>query len=142
MQTVPAVPVTGVKLVELPYHPAENGDLVVVEGLVAIPFSIVRIFIVNAPAAAIRGQHAHRACAQFLICSRGRVEVSCDDGTATATYMLDRPNVGLLVPPTIWSEQVYCDPGSVLTVLCDRRYEAADYIRDYAVFKAFRGVGA
>ena len=128
----------------LPCHNKDNDNLVVMEGLDHVPFAIARVFVVQAPAGAIRGQHAHKACTQFLTCPTGSVEVLCDDGLETATYILDRPEIGLLIPPSIWAQQTYRDPGSVLTVLCDRPYEAEDYIRDYTQFKAYRlvdGVG-
>ena len=125
-------------LTTLPHHPDINGDLVVVEGQTHVPFPIARIFYVLAPEGASRGQHAHRACTQFLTCPRGEIDVICDDGSATARFTLDRPNLGLLVPPGIWSEQIYRTPGSALLVICDRPYEADDYIRDYSAFKAYR----
>ena len=130
--------ISAVTLIKLPHHFADNGDLVVMEGLTHVPFSIARVFVVRAPASAIRGQHAHKACTQFLTCPIGSVEVRCDDGRATATYVLDHPNVGLLVPPSIWAQETYQAPGSILTVLCDRPYEAHDYIRDYGEFKVYR----
>lgn len=130
--------ISAVTLTKLPRHFEDNGDLVVMEGVTHVPFPIARVFVVRAPAGAIRGQHAHKACAQFLTCTAGSVEVICDDGIATATYILDQPNVGLLVPPGIWSQETYQAHGSVLTVLCDRPYEAHDYIRDYGEFKVYR----
>lgn len=114
------------------------------EGLTHVPFAIARVFVVRAPVDAVRGQHAHKACTQLLTCPTGSVEVVCDDGSETASYILDRPEIGLLIPPSIWAQQTYRDPGSVLTVLCDRPYEAEDYIRDYPQFQAYRsldGVG-
>ena len=60
------------------------------------------------------------------------------DRVETETYILNRPDVGLLIPPSIWAEQTYRAPGSVLTVLCDRPYEAYDYIKDYSDFKIYR----
>ncbi len=131
-------PISAVTLIKLPHHFADNGDLVVMEGLTHFPFSIARVFVVRAPVGAIRGQHAHKACVQFLTCPAGSIEVLCDDGLVTAIYILDRPNVGLMVPPSIWAQQTYLAPGSVLTVLCDRPYEAQDYIRDYDDFKVYR----
>lgn len=131
-------PISAVTLIELPYHFEDSGDLVVIEGVTHVPFPIARIFVVRAPVGAIRGQHAHKACAQFLTCPIGRVEVLCDDGRATAIYVLDQPNVGLLVPSSIWAQETYQAPGSVLTVLCDRPYEAHDYIRNYGEFKVYR----
>jgi dTDP-4-dehydrorhamnose 3,5-epimerase-like enzyme len=128
----------GVSLVALPHHYEDNGDLVVIEALTHVPFRIARVFVVRAPPGAIRGQHAHKMCAQFLTCPTGRVEVVCDDGLNEATYVLDQPDVGLLVPAGIWSQQTYQAESSVLTVLCDRPYEAHDYIRDYEEFRAYR----
>ena len=46
-------------------------------------------------------------------------------------------SMGLLVPPGIWASEKYVDNAAVLMVLCDRGYEADDYIRDYNDFKNF-----
>ena len=126
---------SSVKLINLPYDFAENGDLTVMEGMIHIPFSIARVFVVRASAGSIRGDHAHKACTQFLTCPFGVVEVRCDDGNNTAVFILDKPEIGLLIPPSIWARQSYMQANSVLTVLCDRPYESLDYIRDYENFK-------
>jgi len=134
-------PLNAVKQVGLPHHSADNGDLVVAEELNHVPFAIARVFVVRAQAGAIRGQHAHKICTQFMTCPSGSIEVRCEDGDEAATYVLDQPNSGLLVPPSIWAQQVYLASGSVLMVLCDRPYEPQDYIRDYAEFKTYRLAG-
>jgi hypothetical protein len=130
-----------VQRIELPLHEAENGELVVMEGLSHVPFQIARAFTVRAPVDAVRGMHAHRCCAQFLVCVSGEIEVVCDTGNEQQAVVLDRPGLGLLIPPSIWATEIYRRADSVLVVLCDRKYEADDYIRDYDAFKAFRGVG-
>jgi dTDP-4-dehydrorhamnose 3,5-epimerase-like enzyme len=130
--------ITDVKQIELPRYSADNGDLVVVEGAVHIPFGIVRLFTVHAAAGAIRGQHAHRSCAQFLTCPSGCVEVVCFDGLRSANYVLDQPHIGLLIPPGIWSQQSYLKPDTVLSVLCDRHYDEDDYIRELQQFQSYR----
>lgn len=135
--TVPAS-VKDLRLVELQHHFEENGDLIVMERIDKVPFDIQRVFVVRAPLGAIRGHHAHKRCAQFLVCTNGCVEVICDDGVSTATFILNRPELGLVLPPSIWSQQNYQSANSVLTVLCDRPYEAADYIRDYEAFLGYR----
>jgi len=136
------VSVSAVRLIELSCHSEGGGHLVVMEGSTHIPFCIARVFVVSAPAGTIRGRHAHKACSQFLICQTGSVEVLCTDGVDSATYALDRPDLGLLIPSGIWAQQTYLLDNSVLTVLCDQPYEAQDYIRDYAQFKVYRAVGA
>lgn len=130
--------VDSLHLLKLPHYFENNGDLVVMEGMVNVPFEIARVFFVRAPDGAIRGQHAHRRCAQFLACSSGAVEVLCDDGRRSVKFLLDHPNSGLLVPPGIWSQQMYRGDHAALTVLCDRLYEKDDYIRDYENFIEFR----
>ena len=127
-----------VKLIELPYHKEINGDLVVVEGENSvIPFSIKRVFNVRAQKGNIRGRHAHRHCSQLLICTNGAVEVKCDNNSTTETYVLDKPNIGLFIEPGIWADQKYIENNTILTVLCDRPFEEADYLRNYEDFKLF-----
>ena len=125
-----------VKLIELPYLKENNGDLVVVEGEI-IPFSIKRVFNVRQQKGDIRGRHAHRHCSQLLICTNGAVEVKCDDSRTTEIYVLDKPNFGLFIPPGIWADQKYIENNTILTVLCDRPFEEADYIRNYDDYKLF-----
>lgn len=132
--------IDSVKLLDLPHHFEDNGDLIVMEKIINVPFEIERVFVVRAPEGAIRGQHAHKACSQFLTCPSGLIEVICDDGTDKKTFLLTHPNMGLLIPPGIWAQQTYILPNSILTVLCDRIYEAADYIREYDEYQKFRNL--
>ena len=132
------VSVDSLRIVKLPHFFEDNGDLVVIEGNVHVPFIIARVFVVRAPDSAVRGQHAHRACSQLFTCPTGAIEVLCNDGAETVQFVLNHPNAGLLVPPGIWSQQTYRGSNAALTVLCDRPYEKDDYIRDYEMFKAFR----
>jgi len=134
----PYTSITSVYMVKLPHHFEDNGDLVVMEGLINVPFAIARVFVVRAPAGATRGQHAHKACAQFLTCPRGAVEVKCTDGVDAAEFSLNHPNVGLFIPSGIWAEQHYLTEDAALTVLCDRVYEPEDYMRHYSDFLTYR----
>jgi hypothetical protein len=132
--------VNELRLLELPRYSGNNkrGEIVVVEGEVQVPFSIKRIFILRAPTNMVRGGHAHRGCSQFMICTQGVIEINCDDGRDQRSFLLDRDNVGLLLPPNIWSTQRFCCENSVLLVVCDQPYEEQDYIRDYTEFLAWQ----
>jgi hypothetical protein len=132
--------INSIKQILLPHHFEDNGNLVVMEGLVDVPFEIARVFVVFAGSELMRGHHAHRLCSQFLVCSSGAVEVLCTDGSESISFLLNEKNVGLLIPPGIWSEQRYKGTTSILTVLCNRPYEANDYIRDYAEFLDYQKV--
>lgn len=126
------------RLISLPRQVQPSGDLVVAQGMLHVPFSIARVFVVRGQEGALRGQHAHRRCVQFLICTHGSIVVKCTDGKDSTEFTLDRPESGLLIPAGIWAAQTYKVADSVLTVLCDQPYEPDDYIRDFENYKAFR----
>jgi dTDP-4-dehydrorhamnose 3,5-epimerase-like enzyme len=129
-----------IKLINFDCHKDDDGDLVVAEGNTNnVPFTIARIFNVRVDKGITRGCHAHRECTQLLICTNGIVNVTCDDGQETSIYIMDKPNLGLLIEPGIWSEQIYLKNNTVLTVLCDSPYNEADYIRNYKDFLKFKG---
>lgn len=126
--------ISQVKIIDLPHHFEENGDLIVMEKFKNVPFEIQRVFVVRAPKGAIRGQHSHIKCTQLLTCPSGIIDVQCDDGKNKSYFTLKHPNMALLIPPGIWAQQTYTVENSILTVLCDRIYEAEDYIREYNIF--------
>lgn len=100
-----------------------------------IPFQPKRYFIVfDVPTAETRGEHAHRTCAQFLVCVKGSCGVIVDDGAARSEFVLDSPALGLLIPPMIWAAQYKYTPDAVLLVFASELYDADDYIRNYDEF--------
>ena len=131
---------TTAKAIHFKKYEDTNGILCVYEGNQQVPFDIRRVFTVTAKAGDIRGDHAHKQCTQILICVSGKIRVSCDDGSAVTKHLLDDMGDGLLVPPGIWAKEKYITDDAVLMVLCDRGYEAEDYLRDYNDFKTFIGL--
>jgi dTDP-4-dehydrorhamnose 3,5-epimerase-like enzyme len=129
---------TEAHLIELPRHARADGEVIVAEAAAQVPFRIERIFALAAPAGARRGRHAHRLCSQFMICVSGAVDVICEDGKNKHSFALDSRHRALLVSPGLWNTVEFRQSDSVLLVLCDRVYEAHDYIRDYADFLSFR----
>jgi dTDP-4-dehydrorhamnose 3,5-epimerase-like enzyme len=127
-----------VRIVDLARHARADGEVVVAEAGAQVPFRIERMFVLSAPVGAKRGCHAHRLCSQFMVCVSGAVDVICEDDSKQKTFTLGRRDLALLVPPGIWNTVVFRQVGSVLVVLCDRRYEAEDYIHEYDEFLCFR----
>jgi dTDP-4-dehydrorhamnose 3,5-epimerase-like enzyme len=127
-----------IKTMEFPRHARANGEAVVAEGPENVPFDIARMFTLRAPDGATRGAHAHLQCSQLMLCVHGAIDITCDDGAARQTFPLRDGHIGLLVPPAIWNIVTFRSEQAVLAVLCDRRYEADDYIRSYPDFLAFR----
>ncbi len=125
-----------VRLVPIQLVRDAKGALAVMDNA-RLPFESKRVFAVFDADSFPRGRHAHYACSQLLVCLTGRVSVTCDDGRARRTWELTSAAEGLLIPPGIWGEQDYAD-GAVLLVLCDRSYEAEDYIRDYQTFLTYK----
>lgn len=129
--------VKGVRLHMLREVRDARGDLCAAEVGPDVPFPVRRSFLVyNVPSAETRGEHAHRRCAQFLMAVRGSLRVTVDDGAAREEFTLDRPSLGLYLPPMVWAAQYSYTADGTLLVLASDPYDPADYIREYAQFLA------
>jgi hypothetical protein len=129
------VSVTGAKLYELPLVDDMRGTLVFGEHSKLLPFIPKRFFLVfDVPSKEVRGEHAHRACHQFLVCIKGGCSVVLDDGVNRAEVELNRPNLGLHICPMVWATEYKYSSDAVLLVLASDVYEPEDYIRDYSQF--------
>ncbi len=112
-----------------------RGDLGVIDWKEDLPFAPVRAFFVyNVPNARVRGEHAHRVCHQFMVCLQGSVSLIVDDGFHREEIELDRPSVGVHVPPMVWGTQYKYSKNAVLLVFASHSYDPDDYIREYADF--------
>ena len=100
-----------------------------------LPFQPQRVFAVyDVPSESVRGAHAHRVCAQVLVCVSGEVRSVADDGSSRQEFRLTSPDTGLYIPSMIWSMQYRYSKDAVLVVLAERPYDPDDYIRDYEEF--------
>jgi len=123
------------KLVELPKIRDHRGNLTFMEGNAHIPFDIKRVFFVyDIPSGEDRGAHAHYDLHQFIICLSGNLDVQVDDGTDTRTIQLNRPWIGLHIPPMTWASEGNFSPNTVYLVIASEPYSAESYIRDYDEF--------
>jgi dTDP-4-dehydrorhamnose 3,5-epimerase-like enzyme len=125
----------GVTLYELPLVSDLRGNLTFAEYEQYLPFLPRRYFLVfDVPSRDVRGEHAHRECHQYLVCVKGSCSVVVDDGQNRAEVLLNRPNLGLHVPPWVWATEYKYSQDAVLMVLASDVYKAEDYIRDYDTF--------
>lgn len=132
---VSATNVSGVTLHTFKAVPDLRGSLSVGEFEREIPFSPKRYFLVyDVPTADTRGEHAHRKCHQFLMAIRGSIHVVVDDGETREEITLDRPNMGLYLPPKTWGIQYKYSADAMLLVFASDYYDSDDYIRDYSEF--------
>src|SRR6185436_19676629 len=132
--------VAGVTVHRLPVFADLRGSLSVGEFPQQVPFVPKRYFIVfDVPGKDVRGEHAHRRCHQFLVCLRGSLSVVVDDGRSSEEIELDRPSIGLYLPPMVWAVQYRYSADAMLLVFASDPYDAADYIRDYDEFLSAMG---
>lgn len=136
------VGVGGVKLYRQPFVEDLRGNLSFGQAPDTLPFTPQRYFLIlDVPSKEVRGESAHRQLAQFIVCVRGSVHLVVDDGQHRANLILNRPDLGVYIPPMVWIVMYQFSPEAVLMVLASGRYESAEYIRDYEEFLHLRGVG-
>ncbi|MGD9568063.1 MAG: FdtA/QdtA family cupin domain-containing protein [Sedimentibacter sp.] len=100
-----------------------------------IPFEIKRVYyIYGVPLETERGMHAHKELQQIMWCPYGTVKILTDDGIKKESYILDSPEMGLIVGNGIWREMEWLKEESVLCVAASDYYDEADYIRNYEDF--------
>lgn len=110
----------------------ERGNLVVIEGEQDIPFSIKRVFyLYGSDKDIIRGQHANRRSSFLLVNVSGTSKVYITDGCEELIVSLDKPRMGVYIPPMYWKDMYDFSADSVLLVLSDEHYDSNEYIRDY-----------
>jgi dTDP-4-dehydrorhamnose 3,5-epimerase-like enzyme len=127
--------ISAARLYELPVIRDTRGSLSFAEYQETLPFTPKRYFIVfDVGEGQIRGGHAHRTVHQFLVCVKGSCLVLLDDGTARDEVLLDRPELGLYLPPIVWATEKEFSRDGVLMVLASEVYDTGEYIRDYDEF--------
>jgi len=126
------------KVLDLPQKRNPRGNLTFVEGGRQIPFSIKRIYYLDAvPGGADRGGHGHKALKQVIIALAGSFDVTLDDGRNKKKYHLNRSHRGLYVCPMVWRHIDNFSSGSVCLVLASQVYDKNDYLRDYEKFLSY-----
>jgi len=114
----------------------ERGKLVVIEGGIAIPFDIQRVFyIYGSDSTVVRGQHANKESEFILINVAGKSKVRITDTHEEFVVNLDRPMMGVYIPKMIWKDMYDFSSDSVLLILASTHYDGSEYIRDYDEYK-------
>ena len=124
-----------IRILDFPEMGDERGNLVVIEGMSAVPFEIWRVFYMYGSDAEVRrGCHANKRSHFVLVNVAGQSKVLVDNGHEKQIVSLDKPRMGLYIPNNIWKEMYEFSPDSVLLVLSDQHYDGEEYIRDYDQF--------
>lgn len=126
-------------LVQLPQNHQINGKITAINTNQDISFRLARIYyLYDVPAGEDRGGHAHKNLRQLIIAASGSFDIILDDGSEKKIYSLNRPFMGILMPPGIWRELCNFSSGSICLVLASEEYTELDYIRNYEDFLKYK----
>lgn len=112
-------------VLNLPTFTEPRGALTVLQD--ALPFTVVRTYWIYGADGHTRGGHRHQHTRQALIAVAGQVDIYMNDGSSSATVVLDSPGKCLLVEPEDWHTMTF-HPGSVLLVMSSHAYDRSEYI--------------
>lgn len=122
-------------IIYLPQVGDRNGHITSLNNGIEVPFDIKRVFyLYDIPGGESRGAHAHKDCHQFLVAASGAFEILLDDGKTKRQIQVNRPYIGLHIPPGIWASEMNFSSGSICLVMASHEYDGVDYIRDYTMF--------
>ena len=123
-----------IQLLKIPVVEDTRGNLAFIQKDF-LPFEFKRVYyLFDVPSNAYRGGHSHILQQELLIALSGSFEVVLQDGAVKKSFLLNKPNVGLLIPTGIWRELQNFSSGAVCLVLASDIFEEADYIRDFDTF--------
>ena len=114
------------KILKLTTHQTETGDLTVFEK--HLPGGIKRVFYIQSAFNAIRGGHRHHKTYQALICVKGSCRVFSDDGVSQEYFILDKPELCLILEPKDWHIMDRFSEDAILLVISNEFYDKDDYI--------------
>ena len=125
------------RIMQLPKIVDPRGNLTFIEHPRHVPFAFKRVYyIYDVPGGSDRASHAHRNLHEFIVAMSGSFDVMIDDGRHKRRCHLNRSYYGLYICPMMWRALDNFSSGSVCMVLASEPYDEADYIRDYALFRA------
>lgn len=125
----------GVK--RLSFSESNDGGFVEVEGMKDVPFEIKRIFYIfgKGNVGTVRGRHSNRKSEFVLFNVKGQSKVkTIDENRKETVYELNKPNQAVYLPKMVWKEMYDFTEDSVLMVLTNEYYDAAEYIREFDDF--------
>jgi mannose-6-phosphate isomerase-like protein (cupin superfamily) len=122
------------ELLDIPTIADTRGNLAVIEKDI-LPYQVKRVYyLFDVPSDSFRGGHAHKEQLEFLIALSGSFTVTIDNGKSKKSFLLNKPNKGLLLPTGIWRELEDFSSGAICLVLSSGEFDEDDYIRSYDNF--------
>jgi len=114
------------KIIEISTYKDDRGSLSIIEKI--LPFSIKRVYYIYDTSKKARGGHRHKKTIQFLVCISGSCNIICYEKDIKRKYVLDKPNLGLIIYPDDFHIMDNFSRNSVLLVLASEYFNKEDYI--------------
>ena len=112
----------------------ERGGFLIPLNFDNLDFTPKRIFtITDVPKDTIRGQHAHHKTKQFLLCIKGKILVSLDNGKEIINKIINAGEY-IYINNYVWDYQQFLTGDDVLVVLASTNYDQHDYINSKEEF--------
>lgn len=119
----------GAVIFQLPKITDSRGNLTFLQYPGLTPFDIKRVFyLYGMPAESQRGGHAHIEMEEMLIAVSGGCKVKVYNGSNWEVFELNRPDVGLYIPPLCWRELYDFAPDTVCLTLASTLFDPTDYL--------------
>lgn len=129
-----------IKTYKLQRHGDYRGSLVALEEMKDVPFEVKRVYYAfDTKPGVVRGNHAHKSLEQLMVCVKGSLKLTLDDGTDRQSIVLDNPYEGVYIANNMWREMSDFSDDCVMMVFASKFYDENDYIRDYDEFLRFVG---
>lgn len=130
----------GARLYELPRSANALGEFSFADTSGALGFPALRYaltFDVRSPR--FRSEYACRQESQFLICTHGSCRISLFDGDAREEILLNRPDLGLHIPPMVWTARYDFSGDAALLELGSGSDRSTDCIHNLSEYLAAQG---
>ena len=121
--------VNSIQLLKIPVVEDTRGNLAFIQNDI-VPFEFKRVYyLFDVPSSAFRGGHSHIIQQEVLIALSGSFEVVLNDGFEKKSFVLNKPNLGLLIPRGIWRELQNFSSGAVCLVLASDVFDSKNSLK-------------
>ena len=127
-----------IKKFKIKSYSKSSGKIITMSFDKNFPIKVKRAFFLYDKKGKIRGDHAHKKCAQFFYPVLGKFMLKVQTHKKNVKILLkDSAEKGVLVPPKHWVSVKFLSKNSSLMVICDQLYNANDYINNFIEYKKF-----